>query len=1381
MKFRHWLLSRYSVLMLVMSLCSARSLVAEERITFYGRSSSLILMKEMEQELGIEVIPLSREDIENQNYDAVQGKTLVLLWGARNRGGGGGGRTTRGRGEAARGSSGGRGGSGRRGTTTQGRGGAGEAFGEQFEAFLKAVKKRDPQLQIVTNSRTYEGMQGENSDLIKTGTVKRDEKIDGYLSGRNASRENLKRLVQYLAIAYLNKPGEVIPPEMREIIGLTHPETRRYMTDVAEFLEWSQQRDIDVKQAPRIVILSNQVFYVSRNRAGMKAMVEALEKKGALVALAMMDEQETQGIVSEFGPDVVIDATHRRGDLDWYRSLGVPHLQAVWLSSRQTVEEWEHSDSRIRNMMGLASAEAVGVIEPHIVSGREDRQDDLENFIAIPDRIERISDRALAWAKLSRLSNARKKIVMLHAGAGGSDLNHLASLRGLLSAMQEAGYTIPQIPADDQELLEKMELLGSQIHIKEQEKLDRLARSGQAVLIPLATYLNWFHDRIPPEQQKAVIETWGTAPGNVMVWENENQERFLVVPKIELGNVWLVPKPAPQSETNDFSQVERRKNSKSNPPSHNILATYFWMEETFQADAVVVWGALSIDLLLPKKSVGLSQHDWPDILWGAMPNIRPFALGSLTFAIPAKRRTKSVLVNHLPPATIPAQLDDELQNLANDILKWRALSEGPLKERFRKSIVSQIQSLRLDQDLKLTEDHSYDETTILEVQQYLNEIHAQQIPVNSHVLGQAVREDLLIPYLNTCLGSAFVKSLSEVIDIPSAQNDSSGARQNYLKQRSEELLKLVIKDRLTLAEALNVMTHKSVDTKRIPREVVDGIELARRLALSFQDPSAEITNIVAAMNGKFIEPGPGHLPPRNPAAVPTGRNLYPLNTEEIPSKPSWELGKQLIDQLLAEKKQENGRYPNKIAFSLSTRGTMSDYGVLESQILYTLGVRPVWSQGNRVADVELIPAAELGRPRIDVFIEPKHYYSDYLSGRLELIDKAIRLVSALEEKENRVRENTSRIEAELLAKGMSKERAQVYSRGRIFAVAPDRFGSGLYDGLLESTGLWDTSEQLVDIYVGQHDYLFTQGAWGEKSPEIYKKQLQGTEVVLRSLNRRGALSGRSYIAGGTLCLVTKVLTGTAPQFYLSDLRQPGEERIMTAKAALNRDYRAILFNRHWIDAMMKEGGRGGGAIASKVWHTLAFKINLEDSVDDGVWDEIVNVYVRDSKNLNIKDWFENNNHEAYQEMLVSLLEAVRKGYWNADSQTKQELVKEYSRSVIRHGLASPDRNLKLEAFVNEALSQPAPAEFAALQTSFEDALNTPAESPVPAEENQELADRDASEEQKREVQTEQVEGQRMVESNPGSPATPAYWTWIVSACVLLFLGVGMMIKFGATK
>ena len=190
----------------------------------------------------------------------------------------------------------------------------------------------------------------------------------------------------------------------------------------------------------------------------------------------------------------------------------------------------------------------------------------------------------------------------------------------------------------------------------------------------------------------------------------------------------------------------------------------------------------------------------------------------------------------------------------------------------------------------------------------------------------------------------------------------------------------------------------------------------------------EIDNLLAALAGRFIPPGPGNSPERNPAVVPTGRNMYVMNPEEVPSRPSWEIGKQLIDQLLAGQLKSKGRYPQKVAFTLNPFATFADYGVMESQILYLLGVRPSWDDRNLVGDVELIPASELGRPRIDVFISAGGYYRDMLPTRMLLIDKAVRLVAALDERDNTVHRDSVQVREELQRQGIDPRRAEMLSQ-----------------------------------------------------------------------------------------------------------------------------------------------------------------------------------------------------------------------------------------------------------------------------------------------------------------------------------------------------------------
>ncbi len=67
-------------------------------------------------------------------------------------------------------------------------------------------------------------------------------------------------------------------------------------------------------------------------------------------------------------------------------------------------------------------------------------------------------------------------------------------------------------------------------------------------------------------------------------------------------------------------------------------------------------------------------------------------------------------------------------------------------------------------------------------------------------------------------------------------------------------------------------------------EVLDkGLKLAVSLNADFDRPPMKRTTLLEGLDGKFVLPGPGNSPIRNLAAVPTGRNMYLLNPEEVPT------------------------------------------------------------------------------------------------------------------------------------------------------------------------------------------------------------------------------------------------------------------------------------------------------------------------------------------------------------------------------------------------------------------------------------------------------------------------------------------------------------------
>ncbi len=96
-----------------------------------------------------------------------------------------------------------------------------------------------------------------------------------------------------------------------------------------------------------------------------------------------------------------------------------------------------------------------------------------------------------------------------------------------------------------------------------------------------------------------------------------------------------------------------------------------------------------------------------------------------------------------------------------------------------------------------------------------------------------------------------------------------------------------------------------------------------------------------------------------------------------------------MDDLIANYYSDHGTYPDKVTFSMWSIETMRHLGVVESQVLYAMGVQPVWNDSGRVTGTEIIPYSELKRPRIDVVLSATGLYRDAFPNIMMMIAKAI--------------------------------------------------------------------------------------------------------------------------------------------------------------------------------------------------------------------------------------------------------------------------------------------------------------------------------------------------------------------------------------------------------
>jgi cobaltochelatase CobN len=459
----------------------------------------------------------------------------------------------------------------------------------------------------------------------------------------------------------------------------------------------------------------------------------------------------------------------------------------------------------------------------------------------------------------------------------------------------------------------------------------------------------------------------------------------------------------------------------------------------------------------------------------------------------------------------------------------------------------------------------------------------------------------------------------------------------------------------------------------------------------------EMDGLFRALDGHYVRPGPGPDPIRNPASLPAGRNLYALNPEEIPTRPAWDTAVALVDSFLKDHKL------HKVGIDLNGMDSMRDFGVTEAQILYLMGVEPVWDRNGLAIDVQLIPRARLGRPRIDVFIAMGGMYKENFRTRVELIDKAVRLASAADEADNYVRIGTLANRRRFEQAGASADAAATMATARIFGTKPgDMSGTNILY-LVPNTGYWHRDSELTDVYIDHMSYVYTKGMWGTKVPGLYEQNIQGTEALIRvwASNMSSELSNHhAYEYLGGLSMAVKQLTGKEPPAFIADVRDPDGARMRDFDEVLQTDFRTQLLNPHWVEGMKQHGYAGAGQVSELVTNTFGWAVTREGSISDATWNEISAVYFDDKYKLGTREWLERDNPHAMEDLAGRLIEASRRGLWKADprtlhqlSQLWQALVQKYGASGGQLGANNPDlkqyiARLAGESFANTPGSAP---------------------------------------------------------------------------------------------
>lgn len=439
-----------------------------------------------------------------------------------------------------------------------------------------------------------------------------------------------------------------------------------------------------------------------------------------------------------------------------------------------------------------------------------------------------------------------------------------------------------------------------------------------------------------------------------------------------------------------------------------------------------------------------------------------------------------------------------------------------------------------------------------------------------------------------------------------------------------------------------------------------------------ESPEQELYSLINAMNGGYTAPSPGGDPVSNPNTLPTGRNLYAINAEATPSESAWEKGVQLANNTIEMyKKRHNDSIPRKVSYTLWSGEFIETEGATIAQILYMLGVEPIRDAFGRVTDLRLIPSDVLGRPRIDVVVQTSGQLRDIAASRLFLINRAVEMAAAAKDDkfENLVAASAVEAERALVEKGLSPKEAREISTFRVFGGVNGNYGTGI-QGMVQSGDRWENEAEIADVYLSNMGAFYgSEKNWETVKQYALEAALTNTDAVIqpRQSNTWGALSlDHVYEFMGGMNLAVRNVTGKDPDAYLSDYRNRNKARMQEVKEAIGVESRTTIFNPEYIKEKMKGESSGANSFAEMVQNTYGWNVMKPKAVDNEMWDEIYNVYVKDKFDLGVQDYFESKNPAALEEMTAVMLETARKGMWKATDVQLADVAKLHTELVNKY-------------------------------------------------------------------------------------------------------------------
>jgi magnesium chelatase subunit H len=1045
------------------------------------------------------------------------------------------------------------------------------------------------------------------------------------------SDENVANMVRLLVDRYADGPRRALRGALKAQLPVEYPEVGVYHPRLAGRIgERAEKLPSVAGKLGTVGVLVMRSYVLAGNAKHYDGVIAALEARGLRVVPAFASGLDARPAVERFFTrdgvatiDALVSLTgfslvggpaynDAKAAEEMLASLDVPYVAAHPVEF-QSLEQWGGSDRGllpVEATMMVAIPELDGATGPAVYGGRADAAgvtcagcergctfssaDRTRDMESCADRADMLAARVERLVALRRAARAERKVGIVlfnfppNAGNVGTAA-HLAvfeSLHRTLAGMREAGYTV-EVPADVATLRTRL-LEGNA------QRFGAVANVHARVSVD---------DHVRRERWLGEIEAhWGPAPGKL---QSDGQSIHVLGERF--GNVFVGVQPCFGYEGDPM----RLLFEKGFAPTHAFSVFYRWLREDFGAHALLHFGTHGALEFMPGKQAGLSGACWPDRLLGNVPNVYLYASNNPSEGTIAKRRAAATLVSYLTPPVAEAGLYRGLVELKASIERWRAQPLTDADERATLATLIQSQAVALDLAHASPAWDTAAEAQVLVLQRDVAELECTLIPYGLHVVGAPPspeeRVEMLIAVGEAAQGVKPQRAQVEAIVAGRSPAQVLGAQ--------PDAAALAALESLAATDALLARDH-------------------------------ELPALLHALDGGFVRPAPSGDLLRTPAILPTGRNLHGFDPFRIPSAFAVADGARQVQRLIDRHAASGHGLPETVALVLWGTDNLKSEGGPLAQALALMGAKPRFDSYGRLAGAELVPLAELGRPRIDTMVTLSGIFRDLLPLQTRLLAEAAFLAASADEPEalNWVRKHALEYQR---THGGDLETASL----RVFSNADGAYGANV-NHLIDNSR-WDDEDELAETYTRRKCFAYGRSGKPMQQAELLKSVLSGVQLAYQNLDsvELGVTTIDHYFDTlGGISRAVRRAKGTEVPVYIGD-QTTGSGTVRTLAEQVALETRTRMLNPKWYEGMLKHGYEGVRQIEAHVTNTLGWSATT-GQVAPWVYQQITQTFVLDPE---MRRRLAELNPTASAKVANRLLEAHERSYWTPDENVLEAL------------------------------------------------------------------------------------------------------------------------------